>query len=282
MQAITSEEVKTILRECDHLHRIGKYEEALDKASQQRIQKCQVELLPYVLEMQVRNMISLLQYSTALKLIEETLRYLPSLRDFIYRKAECEIALGKVEEARKCLIELKGKIKEDASEGGEWMDKVDRLLKRIEGRGKRDLTRVRVYFKEEGGDKVKKEEYLKKGRDFYTAELEGENVVVKLKSGKPVEDQVSVDIRPKQLKVRFPTQDGKSFYLDIDLFGQVIPENSSHRIVNGVVEITLAKLNKELKWDYLEEQMVVENLGANKANLSHTQKRWDQICTLIN
>ena len=54
------DEVKAILQKCTYLHASGDYEQSLELANSPKAQKAPVELLPYVLEMQVRNMMDLL------------------------------------------------------------------------------------------------------------------------------------------------------------------------------------------------------------------------------
>lgn len=273
-------EVKALLRTCDDLHRQKKFEESLALASSSAAQNSVVELLPYVLEMQVRNQLALLQFSTAHKLVCETLKYLPNLRDFLFRKVECELALGKTEEASKGLQELMSKIEKDDEKDATWKARVLALQEKLELKGRRDLNQVRVYFKEETGERVRLDEHRRKVRELYTFEQDDATVLVRPKA-KPLKsaDSVSVSFYPAQFKLSFTTAEDKVFSLDLDLFAEIVPEQSMHELENGSVLLRLRKKEQGRVWDFLEEQLSVENQGANKAHLTHTQKRWNQICT---
>ena len=273
-------EVKSILRNCDELFRQKKYEDSLALASSPAAQNSVVELLPYVLEMQVRNQTALLQFNTALKLINETLKYLPNLRDFLFRKIECELALGKTDEAKKGLADLMSKMEKDDEKDLAWKTKVQTLQEKLDLKTKRELNQLRVYFKEETGEKVRLEEHHKKVRELYSFEQDDETVVVRPKS-KAVKSAESVNVSffPAQFKLSFTTVEDKVFSLDLDLFAEIVPERSAHLLENDQVVLRLHKKDQGRSWDFLEEQLSVENQGANKAHLTHTQKRWNQICT---
>jgi suppressor of G2 allele of SKP1 len=273
-------EVKAILRNCDELFRQKKFEESLALASSPQAQNSVVELLPYVLEMQVRNQIALLQFSTALKLITETLKYLPNLRDFLFRKVECELALGKTDEARKGLADLQSKMEQDDEKDLVWRTKVQSLQDKLDLKCNRELNQVRVYFKEETGERVRLEEHLKKVRELYTFEQDDMHVTVRPKS-KAVKSKepASLSLFPSQFKLSFTTVEDKVFSLDLDLFAEIVPELSVQYLENDHVVLRLYKKEQGKIWDFLEEQLSVENQGANKAHLTHTQKRWNQICT---
>jgi hypothetical protein len=67
MEGLSADAVKEVLRRCDALYSEAKFEESLALASAPENQKGPTELLPYVLEMQIRNMMALLQFQSALK-----------------------------------------------------------------------------------------------------------------------------------------------------------------------------------------------------------------------
>ena len=279
MEKTPEADVKGMLRLCDQLFHERKYEEALALASSPQAQKSEVNMLPYVLEMQVRNMFALMQFSSALKIVNETLKYIPNLRDFLYRKVECELALAKFDDAKKGIEDLEKKIAEDTEPDLQWKSKVEGLKKRIDSKKNRDLNQIRVYFKEEGGNKTKLDHYLKKLRDLYTYEQDESTVTVRPKSKQPCDgEDPLVEFLPSQLKLSFVTKEKTSFLLDLDLFAPINPTESTWKRDENGLAIILAKKEKGKTWDFLEEQLVEQNQGANKAHLSHTKKKWNQIC----
>lgn len=284
------EEIRKILAECDKLHSEGKLEESLQLASGAKAQSAPAELMPYVLEMQVRNMYDLMMYQSALKLLDQILKYMPVVKDFLFRKIQCEIALAKTDEARTGLEKMKKSIeeehKEKTSKGEQisqqdllWRDKVESLLARLSDRKNRDLNKIRVYFKEVTGEKLVLEEYLEKARNYYSFEESDNSAEVSIKSLVKAGTQATVDCKPKQLKVAFTNNKDSLFSMDVDLFEEVDPRSCNYEVSStGQLTIHLHKL-KPQKWGFLEEQLSVKQEGANKANLTHTQKSWAQICS---
>ena len=288
MEKTSPEATKELLRKCDSFHREGKFREALELASSKEGQNAQTEMLPYVLEMQVRNMIELLMFTSALKLIDEVLKYIPNLRDFLYRKVECQLALGKTEEAIAGLESLLKKIEEDQKSQGdqpkedEWADRVIGLLSFVRSRvGKqKDLIKTRIYFKEGDGEKVSLQEFLKKQKTAYAfTQNDAKVIVIPTAKCTGTEDKVHFEVKPKQLKMNYPSENGALFSLDIDLFDFVEVKECNFQLMgDGGLLVTLVKTNKNKHWETLEELLAEKHKGANKAGLSHTEKNWQQIC----
>jgi tetratricopeptide (TPR) repeat protein len=109
----SQQETNKLLQTCQEFHEQGDFERALELVQSPKAKGAPVDLLPYVLEMEVRCLMDLLQFQTALRILEESLKYLPNLRDFIFRKIKCLLALGRKDEAKTDLESLRKKILED-------------------------------------------------------------------------------------------------------------------------------------------------------------------------
>lgn len=277
MESLSPETVKDVLRRCDALYAEGKYEDSLNLISSPEYQKSPVDLLPYVLEMQVRNMLALLQFQSALKLLDEVLRYLPNLRDFLLRKIECEIALGKIEEAIRSITDMTKKI--DAEPTGEddaWKKRIDSLKNKLNSRKTRDLTKVRVRFTEDVHPESKKV----LAKKCYSFQQTASHVEVVFKSKtKQSASEIQITILPRQVKIGFETADSKVFHLELDLYGEILPKKSTFDIKEGEVSLQLAKKEKNKEWEELE---LIEQPkeGADKAGLTHSKKPWNEICKI--
>jgi tetratricopeptide (TPR) repeat protein len=275
MESLSPEAVKDVLRRCDALYAEGKYEESLNLISSPEYQKAPVDLLPYVLEMQIRNMMALLQFQSALKLLDEVLRYLPNLRDFLLRKIECEIALGKLEEALRSMADMSKKMAaEPTAEDQAWQGRVESLKAQVDGRKSRDLTKLRVRFAE---DAMALSKAAVNKRCYTFAQSDSHvDVVFKAKTAQTAA-QIIVDMLPRQVKVGFETLEAKTFTVELDLFAEILPKESTFDIKDGEVSLQLAKKEKGKHWEELE-LLEMPKEGADKAGLTHTKKPWNEIC----
>lgn len=283
------EEVKRLLAECDQLHQQAKFEESLQLANSAKANNAPTDLLPYVLEMQIRNMYDLMMYQAALKLLDQILKYMPLVKDFQFRKIQCELALAKTDEAKAGLEKMKKSIADEFEErrqkgdpvsqqDQQWQQKVEGLLARLAVRKNRDLNKLRVYFKEATGNKLGVDAYLEKSRNYYAFEETPDSVTVQVKALVKQGATPTVDFKPQQLKVSFTNQKDNLFSMDVDLFAEVDPRLSNFEVSSeGQLTIHLHKKQARL-WHFLEEQLSAKQEGANKANLTHTTKSWAQIC----
>jgi tetratricopeptide (TPR) repeat protein len=275
MEGLSADAVKEVLRRCDALYSEAKFEESLALASAPENQKGPTELLPYVLEMQIRNMMALLQFQTALKLLDEVLKYLPNLRDFLHRKVECEIALGKIDEAQKTISDMLKKMEsESTGEDSTWKQRLEGLRKKLSDRKTRDLTKIRVRFAEDvemASEKTSK-------KQFYTFSQTSDSVdVIFFSKTKQSASEIRVDILPRQIKVGFQTVEDKTFQCDIDLYSEILPKKSTFDIKDGEVSLQLAKKDAGKSWPELE-LVTIPQEGAAKAGLTHTKRPWHEIC----
>lgn len=68
------------------------------------------QLIPYILELQVRNYMAVMQYKKAEKILNDALKYLPNLRNFLLQRIECLLALNKINDAKKEIGSLREKV----------------------------------------------------------------------------------------------------------------------------------------------------------------------------
>lgn len=275
MESLSPETVKDLLRRCDALYSEAKYEEALNLISAPEYQKSPVDLLPYVLEMQVRNMMALLQFQSALKLLDEVLRYLPNLRDFLLRKIECEIALGKIEEAIRSITDMTKKIDaEPTAEDDAWKKRIESLKNKLNSRKTRDLTKVRVRFTDDAHPESKKA----LAKKCYTFKQTASQIEVVFSSKtKQSASEIQITILPRQVKVGYETIESNFFHLELDLFGEILPKESTFDIKEGEVTLQLVKKEKNKEWEELE-LIELPKEGADKAGLTHSKRPWTEIC----
>jgi hypothetical protein len=155
---------------------------------------------------------------------------------------------------------------------------VDRLLQVLDKQKNRDLTLIRVFFKDESGKKMKLEDYLKKARDCYAFEQNDEEVVVRPKGEVGDPKTLTVNFKPKQLTVFFKTHSASTFDFDIDLFAEIDPRKSHYELQGQSLVITLKKLASKNNWEFLEEAVKEEEKGSKKAHFTNSERNWSQIC----
>ena len=278
MQTDNTDKVKQALKKCDELFAAGKYQEALSIASAPENQKAPSETLPYVLEMQIRNLMALLQFDAALKLLEQVLQYLPELRDFLLRKAQCQIALARSDEAQRTLDDFSKKM--EAKPTGEdqvWKDRIAVLRLRLHGRQARDLAKIRVRFTEDAVKEARPKAAAKKIYEF-SQNQKTVFVTVIAKTGQTA-SEVGIEMLPKQVKLAFTTPEGKTFLAELDLCAEIRPKDSLYDVKDGVVSLELAKRDPGAVWPGLEAVEEAED-GPSDTGLTNTKKPWDQLCTL--
>lgn len=278
MQTDNAEKVKEALKICDALFAEGKYEESLSISSAPENQKAPAEILPYVLEMQIRNMMALLQFDSALKLLEQILQYLPDLRDFLLRKAQCQIALARTDEAMRTLDDFSKKMASKPTEDDQiWIDRVNMLKNRLQARKARDLTKIRVRFSE---DVDKQAKVNIKAKKLYEFEQDEKRVLVKmLARTKQSPGEIGIELLPRQVKLAYTTPDDKNFQVELDLFAEIKPTESVYDVKEGEVTLELAKRDLGITWPHLEVPEEEED-GPAGAGLTNTKKPWHQICNL--
>lgn len=279
MEGLTQESVKDVLRRCDALYAEAKYEESLGLASAPELQKGPVDMLPYVLEMQIRNLMALLQFQSALKLLDEVLRYLPNLRDFLLRKVECEIALAKFDEASRSLSDMSKKMEtEPTAEDSVWKERVSALKEKVARRKTpRDINKIRVRY----ADEEMSLDANSKPKKTYSYDQTATHVTVTfLVKTRQSPAEIQINMLPRQVTVGYETVDGKTFHQELDLFADILPKESTFDVKAGEVSLQLAKKEKNKEWDQVE-LINVPMEGPAKAGLTHTKRPWHEICTLF-
>eukprot|EP01130_Rhizamoeba_saxonica_P008768 TRINITY_DN3547_c0_g1_i1.p1 TRINITY_DN3547_c0_g1~~TRINITY_DN3547_c0_g1_i1.p1 ORF type:complete len:400 (-),score=85.33 TRINITY_DN3547_c0_g1_i1:943-2142(-) len=86
----------------------------------------------------------------------------------------------------------------------------------------------------------KVDEGVKCRHDFYQI---GPTITFSIFAKKVIEDDVSINIEPKKISVVLPMEDGKVFEKEYTLWGEIIPEECSYRIMTPKVEFKLPKTN---------------------------------------
>lgn len=56
-----------------------------------------------------------------------------------------------------------------------------------------------------------------------------------------------------RLQLSFPLEDGSLFDLDVDLYGEILPDTSKAKVNSTSIEIILDKANKKLNWPSLDK-----------------------------
>lgn len=89
-------------------------------------------------------------------------------------------------------------------------------------------------------------------------------------------DTFKIKFDKRTVDIFFPINDSKSFELTLQLFGEILPENSKYQILLEQIEITLEKKNKK-KWGALENadsenEVIPESMGPKQISSSKPAK----------
>jgi hypothetical protein len=66
-------------------------------------------------------------------------------------------------------------------------------------------------------------------------------------------DKVKSTFEPKSVDISFPLEEGRTYSLYLDLFGEIIPEKSHVSVSLEKVTVTMEKKEKHKNWFHLEE-----------------------------
>lgn len=285
----SEEETRKILKDANELYSQKKYGTAINLLKGLTMEKIPTNLIPYVLELQIRNYMSLLQFKTALKILKESLKFMPNLRDFLLKKVECEFVLNDKDAIKQSIEKLRNNLKENSkglspdqalehSKIGESLNQMERL---INEQKERDLTKIRVCFKGSGfvNKTVKLDNNLLSKGVIFSQNDQSLEVVFSKHKIENLND-VKVNFHIKNVIISYPAK-GESegvFFLDLDLYAEICPEKSKFELnQEGKLMAILVKKTEGEYWESLCS-FVAEVETQDDTGLTNTAKNWDKIC----